>query len=88
MNLIGDQSTRHARTAADTLGDVARAIEDLGYRMEAEELIISALAKKERLTDSQVRRGEFLRPASGPEEETRHLAVFRHVARILALADK
>jgi hypothetical protein len=65
-----------------------RAIEDLDYRFEAVELILLTLAKKEGLTDLQVKGNNF-RPLLTIWYSRLGLRRFsRHLERVLALADR
>ena len=75
------------RNAANILGSVARALEDLDYRLEAQDLVISTLAKKAGLTESQIHRQQ-LPSGSGASQNHRYDSVSEYVRQILQLADK
>ena len=73
------------RQAANFIGSVGQAIQDLDYRMEAVELILSTLARKAGLTESQVYRQQPPE-GSGPQKH-RYEGISKHLQRILAVAD-
>ena len=83
-----EPTAQSSRNAANALGDVARAIEGLSYRIEAIELIVSTLGHKQGLTASQVQREGVAPLHPSPQAAAfRHDTISAHLERILALAN-
>jgi hypothetical protein len=73
-------------TASQHVRTLALAIDDLKHRIQAIELVMSTLAKKAGLTESQIHR-HLLPDGAAPSQQEQYAATSAHLQRLLALAD-